>query len=128
MCETDKKKERERREHIYSSLWGMQLIYLDFSGMRLLFSSCSTLETLENIRCAGYFSKSICQFFSLNNHSAHPRWLPGTPPPPRVPCWTLAPPTVSLIGPLWPLECFHSLEQHVRQKAHGLLFPGKLLL
>lgn len=115
--------ERERRgEHTNASPLGLHKIHLDFSESRFL-SSVATVRWICNVQYNGYFSLKKCQFFSLNNHPAHPRWLPGTPPPP-MPCWTGVPPTSLVIGPARLLADFDSLKPAVCQNTLVLLLPG----
>lgn len=79
------------------------------------FFSCLTRINLQRFTTKAVFVKNICQFFSLNNHSAHQRWLPGTPPPP-IHCWALVPPMLLAIGRLWQLPCFYWLTFTVCQR------------
>lgn len=77
--------------HIFLPPW---LIYLGFSRGMISSLGRHSPVILLWVSTNAVFSKikKNCQFFSLNNQSAHPRWLPGTPPPP-MPCWTGIPPT-----------------------------------
>lgn len=96
------REERKGGRHRNTSPFSLRTIYLDLSESRSL-SSVAPLRLIFNdsVQLLFFFKKK-CQFFSLNNHSAHPRWPPGTPPPP-MPCWTGVPPTSPVIGPLLPL-------------------------
>lgn len=84
--------------HIHSSSLTRPSLYLDLSEVRVLFSVATLRQDFsDSPRRVISFKK--CQFFSLNNHPVHPRWLPGTPPPP-MPCWTGVPPSSPVIGPV----------------------------
>lgn len=87
------------------------------------FLSCHTPLNLQRFTTKGYFLFKKCQFFSLNNHSAHPRWLPGTPPPP-MPCWTGVPPSSTVIGHRRRLPRFYSVKPVVSPNRLVLLLPA----